>query len=425
MNSNLRSIAALVLACVIQLSGTGKLNAQDNDCWVKIAFLGHYTDYNSFISSSSYPLLCQTYPDLQSIDKFAVDDRGEELYLVIPSEGYDITVSSCPDEINGKLIEGDILYKTEDGFDTSLSGKPFLVQCNVDLPNVQLVIAGAEGVETYSPHIDLEQGRLAYHARVRDISRPLPQSGPDESVLYADMGISAMVKKGKVVLSLDLDKLRLDANIKNYEKDRYVSREVSGTNGICRQVFIGSRGAKMEPWLCLLMDDGTARILNLIEAIYEDDFYASPELPGFSDIISFEEGGTGEYMPGRFSYQTIFGIDKDGGRHEIPVFLDAGEYTYEALTKKGYYATLTLRSNWRMNLLLEGDQEIPGNWVGSFFEAVTRDDSSDFNFRLTDETEESGTFRLTAKDDKYILTPLSGFALYGKVGKEIELEKER
>ena len=52
MNSKLRSIAALVLACVIQLSGTGNLWAQDNDYWVKIAFLGYYKDYHFSILSA-------------------------------------------------------------------------------------------------------------------------------------------------------------------------------------------------------------------------------------------------------------------------------------------------------------------------------------------------------------------------------------
>ena len=57
MNSKLRLIVALAIACVMQLSGIGKVKAQaqDNGCWMSIAFLGYYTDYNSFVSSASYP----------------------------------------------------------------------------------------------------------------------------------------------------------------------------------------------------------------------------------------------------------------------------------------------------------------------------------------------------------------------------------
>ena len=44
MNSKLRLIVALAIACVMQLSGIGKVKAQaqDNGCWMSIAFLGYY-----------------------------------------------------------------------------------------------------------------------------------------------------------------------------------------------------------------------------------------------------------------------------------------------------------------------------------------------------------------------------------------------
>jgi len=434
MNSKLRLTVALALACVIQLSGTGKLWAQNNDCWVKIAFLGYYTDYNSFISSASYPQLCRTYPELKTVKSQEVYAPGEEFYLVIPSKGYNVTVHSCTYDMWVRHSDelGEILHMTENGFDASLSGKPFLMQCNETYPNTMLVIYGAEGIEDYYPYLDLNQGSLPYSVHVVDISHSLPQAERNES---GPKGISATVKNGKVVLSFDLDKLspRFDVRMNIPEGDRQVTREVSGTNGLCRRVFFGNRGADRTPWLCLLMDDGTARILSLLDALYDDDFVASPELPGFSDIISFEEGGAGEIEPGVFSYQSIFGIDKKGGRHEIPVFYDEGRYTYDVLRDgEKMQAVLTLKSNGRMSLALAAENDLAEDWSGSFFEVDQGKSftSFDCNFRLGNKysTEaaqgKSGTFRLRRENNKYILTPLSGFNLYGKEGQNIELKKK-
>jgi hypothetical protein len=102
----------------------------------------------------------------------------------------------------------------------------------------------------------LNQGSLPYHPHVRDISRPLPQSEPDESGQYVDMGIRAMVKNGKAVILFDWDKLNSSGYIKVNGEDSYSNiRVVSEINGICRQVFVGSIGQDINPWLCLLMDD--------------------------------------------------------------------------------------------------------------------------------------------------------------------------
>lgn len=438
MNSKLRLIVALAIACVMQLSGIGKVKAQaqDNGCWMSIAFLGYYTDYNSFVSSASYPQLCQTYPDLQTIKNLAVDTPGEEFYLVIPSKGHDVVVNACTYDMYMQLtdkFEGEIYYKTENGYDASLGGKPFLMKCNYSdvFPSTMLVIDGAEGLETYYPHLDLNQGSLPYHPHVRDISRPLPQSEPDESGQYVDMGIRAMVKNGKAVILFDWDKLNSSGYIKVNGEDSYSNiRVVSEINGICRQVFVGSIDQDINPWLCLLMDDGTVKTLGLFDALHREDFAASPALPGFSDIRSFEEGGAGEYEPGCFSYGTIFGIDKTGCRHEIPVFLDDGKYTYEALTaEEGEHVTLLLTSNWRMVLMVTTTYEVAEFWEGSFLEVVKRDDSYDCDFRLRDmysierNQDKSGTFRFRVEDDKYTLIPVSGFALYGKRGQKIELKK--
>ena len=458
MNSKLRSIAALVLACVIQLSGTGNLWAQDNDYWVKIAFLGYYKDYHSFVTSPSYPQLRQAYPDLKTIKSLAVDAEGEEFYLVIPSKGHDVNVNACTSgawydlthndkwdqltvneqwaQLADVIFRGGIHYTTEGGSDASSGGKPFLMRCNrldTSFPNSMLVIDG--GRDVYYPCLDLNQGAMLHHARVKDISRPLPQSDPDESGLYADMGIYALVKNGKVFLLFNWDRLNSSGYIQvdGEESSRSFINAVEEINGICRKVFIGSIGQDINPWLCMLMDDGTVRILHIFDALHRNDFAASPALPGFSDIISFEEGGAGEIEPVVFSYGTIFGIDKKGDRHEIPVFFDDGRYTFDVWTREGEcQANLILRSNWRMKFLLSTEFEVSEYRVGGFFEAETRYDSSDCNFRLTDEytneegrkQEESGTFRLTTKDDKYILNPLSGFALYGKVDQEMELKKE-
>ena len=170
--------------------------------------------------------------------------------------------------------------------------------------------------------------------------------------------------------------------------------------------------------------------MGLFDALHREDFAASPALPGFSDIRSFEEGGAGEYEPGCFSYGTIFGIDKTGCRHEIPVFLDDGKYTYEALTaEEGEHVTLLLTSNWRMVLMVTTTYEVAEFWAGSFLEVVKRDDSYDCDFRLRDmysierNQDKSGTFRFRVEDDKYTLIPVSGFALYGKRGQKIELKK--
>ena len=308
-----------------------------------------------------------------------------------------------------------------------------MMKCNHSdaYPNTMLVIDGAEGSVTYYPRLDLEQGSLPHHARVRGMSHPLPHSGPDESGQYADMGIRAMVKNGKAVLLFDWDKLNSSGCIpvKKSGNNIWVVPEI---NGICRQVFIGSIGQNINPWLCLLMDDGTVRTLSIIDALCRNEYAASPALPGFSNIMSFEEGGAGEIEPGVFSYHTIFGIDKAGGRHEIPAFVEQ-HFHYDALTtEEGNHVSLLLTSNWRISLAVFTEVDMAGYWSGSFFEVASGDGSYDFKFHLRDHfapeedkmPDRSGTFRLSMDGDKYTLTPLSGFAFYGKEGQKIELKKK-
>lgn len=436
MNSKLRLIIALLLFCFMQISG--KIKAQDNDYWVSIAFLGYYTDYESFVTSPYYQQLCQNYPDLKTVKNLAVDVPGEEFYLIIPSKGHDIVVNSCTYDMyiqKTDKLEGEIYYKTENGMDASLGGKPFLMKCNYSdvFPNTMLVIDGADALETYYPRLDLNQGSLPYHSRVKDISCPLPQTEPDESGMYVDMGIQVMLKNGKPVLLFDWDKLNSSGYIKVDENNSYSNmRMVSEINGICRKVFIGSIGQDINPWLCLLMNDGTVRTLSLFDALQREDFSASPALFRDAKIESFEEGGAGEYEPGMFSYNTIFGIDKDGVRHEIPVFFYDGKYTYDALTPdESMHVTLLLTCNWRIMLMLTTEVDAVEFWTGSFIETVSRDDSSDCDFRLRDmysiegNQKKNGTFRLRVENDRYVLIPLSGFLLYGNESQKIVLKKAK
>jgi len=141
---------------------------------VAVAFLGYHYSYEGLCDSEDYSRLVKLYPELKQIKGLTVDQPGEEFYLIIPrSKNAQVTINSYSfDAFNGNTDNEKILYRDDNSI-----AKPFLVKGNESdaLGNMSINVISREGTVTdYVPHLNLQDGNLAYQAGVVDISRPLP-----------------------------------------------------------------------------------------------------------------------------------------------------------------------------------------------------------------------------------------------------------
>ncbi len=408
---------------------------QEDSCRIGVAFLGYYTDYESFVGSPQYASLCKRYPALDQINELAVDAVGEEFYLVVPYKNVEVTVNESSYErfMNGlHTFDGQIYYKTENGQDSSLGGQPFLMRCNFSdvFPNTVLVIDGKGELVEYYPRLDPNQGGLASGPYVCDLTRPLPQTEPEGEGSAHPLGLKAFVKNGRPVILFDEKKITASGYIAPDEFRAGDVRSVEDLNGICQKVFIGDIGQDLNPWLCMLMEGGYVQALSLMDAMRTGDFSASAPLPGFSDIQSFVNAGGGEYEPGSFSYTTIYGVDSQGKRHEVEPFMWSNSYICQLPESDAKHVYLHLSSNWRIRLSLTSDYDVFEHWTGNFVEKKTLSDTeTEYSFHMKNEYSEngilspvSGTFRIRTDGSSFHLIPQSGFTFYGKFQQLIPLE---
>lgn len=281
------------------------------------AFAGYFSSAEALKKSEMFSRLAEMY----GFDKNGIpiiENEGSEVYLIIPRDpNAAVAVNSYPAEniINPEnIIEGKILYRSE-------YGNPFFVKCSSGggLVNTQIFITDSEpnGIE-YFPALSIADGTLMVHGlitessrTINDITPPLPKSVLPAEVDRPDDTISAFISRsGQVNLYVKQAAGALTDGV----------HTVEGISGRCIGLFTGDIGQNINPFLCMLMEDGGVHILSYRSVIGKDalipgHFLASGRLPGLKNIVSFKQGAvTDEYGSG---YTTIFAVDKDGKEYEI------------------------------------------------------------------------------------------------------------
>jgi hypothetical protein len=297
-----------------------------------VAFIGYYTDVNSFKTSPAYKKCCARY---RLNNPPMVTAGGQEVYLVIPRDtkstvkvgGYTFDMFTNGDDPSS----GKVLYTG--------SGQPFFLMCNVSdyMPNVNIHITTPAGdALDYNPQIDLNGGNLTTPGTggVNDITEfdetavRVPQSASVE-----DEGVTVSIKNGKVMLLFDPAKARaLVESFNNDPEAQYRLEErpyvVEGLNGMCKGVYIGNAGQTINPILCMLMDDGTVHLLGIHKAMCHCDFHCTGSIAGLSGIVAFTQGSEDgdnnkdayDIAPNSRAGSTlIIAIDKTGKKHPVAV----------------------------------------------------------------------------------------------------------
>ena len=110
----------------------------------------------------------------------------------------------------------------------------------------------------------------------------------------------------------------------NFRFDYETLYFVSGLYSVYTDVFVGSVGQGYFPYVFLLTDAGTVEYVNLLEGLTAGFLCDGGPLGGVSNIVSFESGKVDEDYG---SYQTVFAVDKSGGRHDLSGPVSDADYT--------------------------------------------------------------------------------------------------
>lgn len=201
--------------------------------------------------------------------------------------------------------------------------------------------------------------------------------------------------------------------------------EVGGLSGRCVGVHIGDIGQDYNPILCMLMDDGTVDIVSLWDMMRKGDFEAAPI--HFTNIVDFRNGGGGPEVSEEgdtiYAYVTIYGIDKDGVEHEVPLYLL--DYNLQHL-ENGVNCEFQLTQDWGLGFTIGKDSEvIDEQYLGHFWPISQDWEKSDYeygyemtshmnfasdeNIGAEDVVSIKGVFRMHANADRsYDITPVEG-----------------
>lgn len=358
-----------------------------------MAFLGYNTNYEAFKESNSFKI----YSDICPVSEIQhIETDGNVWFLVIPRDTAAIvTVYEYTEEmfIMGANAEnGNILYKDE-------TGKPFLLKCNISdaMPNTSVTITDANGGKLeFSPQIGMNDGMVSLPAdgTLKDISLYEKLYGfvPDgdhveQTLTVEEENITAVLRNGRVFLLIDNDKANEFCN-NRLQRDCYIGDNphlIDGVEGVCQKIFISDIGQDTNPVLCMLMDDGKVEILDIFNAIMNNDFFSSGRLPDIENITSFRAGNVSDEDGG--GYVTIFAKDNAGKEHEINMFnMNIQMYRYET-TNNGtvrYYIYLSPDWKIRYNKGIEYSDVFEDNYTGRFRGASWLDDNvpSEFNYEM-------------------------------------------
>ncbi|MBR4146590.1 MAG: hypothetical protein IKU00_01720 [Bacteroidales bacterium] len=130
--------------------------------------------------------------------------------------------------------------------------------------------------------------------------------------------------------------------------------EVEGLLGEPQGICIGDIGQDFNPILCVLLPEGKVQILSLWNSISTGDLEAT--LMPFEGIVGFEAGPGGEYESEdgeiNYDYVTIYGLDAQGGKHEVPLYLLEHNLEYSDNDEVLVYR-LYLSEDWKMQYVID------------------------------------------------------------------------
>lgn len=248
-----------------------------------------------------------------------------------------------------------------------------------------------------------------------------------------DSGITAKVKNGKVLVSVDADKFATTpfAGSMDYRlvEETY---EVQNTDAPIVSIYIGDIGQDYNPVLCMLRDDGKVQISSLFDGISRLGFFqASYPLPNLNNIVAFKAKTFEDYVG-------IAAVDGDGMEIEIP-YNPAGLQEYIYTNAVGTQLRLTFTPDWKIicQHFISGPdggvQEIK-EYVGEYTLAYINNEYNNQEIGYTIHTlsnvlsddnqpkpyESKGTFKLQYADGSaqtLTVTPLTGNLLPLPMGK--------
>ena len=98
--------------------------------------------------------------------------------------------------------------------------------------------------------------------------------------------------------------------------------QVEGLQGAPKDFIIADIGQDFNPILCVLTDQDKVQMLSLWNTISTGDIEVT-EVP-MESIVEFKDGPGGPWKDDEgntfYEYTTIYGIDAQGGRHEVPLY---------------------------------------------------------------------------------------------------------
>lgn len=248
-----------------------------------------------------------------------------------------------------------------------------------------------------------------------------------------DSGITAKVKNGKVLVSVDADKFATTpfAGSMDYRlvEETY---EVQNTDAPIVSIYIGDIGQDYNPVLCMLRDDGKVQISSLFDGISRLGFFqASYPLPNLNNIVAFKAKTFEDYVG-------IAAVDGDGMEIEIP-YNPAGLQEYIYTNAVGTQLRLTFTPDWKIvcqHYITSADGGVAEikEYVGEYTLAYINDEYNNQEIGYTIHTlanvladdnqpkpyKSKGTFKLQHLDDTSMqvsITPQKGNLLPLPTGK--------
>lgn len=98
--------------------------------------------------------------------------------------------------------------------------------------------------------------------------------------------------------------------------------QVEGLQGTPKDFIIADIGQDFNPILCVLTDQDKVQMLSLWNTVSTGDIEVT-EVP-MESIVEFKDGPGGPWKDDEgntfYEYTTIYGIDAQGGRHEVPLY---------------------------------------------------------------------------------------------------------
>ena len=167
--------------------------------------------------------------------------------------------------------------------------------------------------------------------------------------------IKGEIKDGSVWLTFDKEQV-----VYQTTNDEEVYRlpdwpvEVEGLLGEPQGLCIADIGQDFNPILCVLLPDGKVQILSLWNSMVTGDLNAT--LLPFEGMVGLEAGPGGEFETEDgeigYEYMTIYAVDDQGGKNEIPLYLLEHNLEYSEDHDVLVYR-LHLSEDWKMMYVVD------------------------------------------------------------------------